>query len=63
MALSFERRHLAYRTAFHKRISRRLGAAVVAGFILLENDPGTSTFFILLESDTGAGTDAIQLEG
>lgn len=60
--LSYERRHLAFRTWFHRRPSGRprTGSSGLCALLLL-SDPGTMTNDFLLLSDTGAGTDVLQL--
>lgn len=60
LALRFERRHLPFRTWYHKRMSGR-GAAADNCCILLEDDAGGGTSELLLESDT-TGFDCLQPE-
>lgn len=56
MALKFERRHLTYRTWFHKRHWGGLAGVeppVDDCCILMEDDPGDGSSVILLEDGSG----------
>ena len=63
MALRFERRHLSFRTWFHKRPTGKGKIPTPGGAfcILLTSDPGTDTKEIQLTSDSGTDTHCAQL--
>lgn len=60
--LSYERRHLAFRTWFHRRQGQTgRGVTPTACALLLLSDPGTNTNTFLLLSDPGTNIDVLEL--